>query len=303
MKNVLILGGSGLLGTNLACYLRVHNNIILGMHKRVVDLPGCQSLVIQNIKSDLLHIIVKKNIQVVINTIGLTSVEKCEENPQLSYEINVEAVKMITEVCEIASINLIQISTDHLYSSEKKLLHNENSEVSPINTYGKHKLEGEKPVLMFEKGCVLRTNFFGIGSTYRKSFSDFILDKLKNEENISLFKDVFYTPVSTRTISNVIIQIINNDLVGLFNISCNELITKLEFGVLLAKKFKLNDSLIDSISITSKKNLVLRPHQMGLDNSKLRKVLPNIDLSLDTIIEEFYKDYSALEFNFIKNLI
>lgn len=303
MKNILILGGSGLLGTNLACYLRKDNNIILGLHKKAIKLPGVQILYIEDLEANFSETLKKNAIHIVINTVGLTSVENCQTDPEKSYNTNVKFVETLTEKCSNLGVDLIHISTDHLFNSNKKTLHQEESETNPVNIYGRHKLQSESPVLSYDNGCVLRTNFFGIGSTYRKSFSDYILENLNGNKRIFLFEDVYYTPVSIRTISSVVVKIISENIRGLINVSCNELITKVEFGTMLAEKFNLDTSLITSVKISSKKHLVERPTQMGLDNYKLRELFPSQDFSICKILDEYYTDYNSREFNDIKNLI
>ena len=53
---------------------------------------------------------------------------------------------------------------------------------------------------------IVRSNFFGWGTSLKESFSDFIINNIKNKKEITLFTDVYYSPVSI----GVLIDIIKN---------------------------------------------------------------------------------------------
>ena len=60
----------------------------------------------------------------------------------------------------------------------------------------KQNMKGKLQVLEINPDAlIIRTNFYGWGPTYKKSFSDFIIDNSKLEKNIFLlFSDVYYIP-------------------------------------------------------------------------------------------------------------
>ena len=70
----------------------------------------------------------------------------------------------------------------------EKKFYNENDFTNPLNYYAKTKVEAEKKLLKYNPSClIIRTNFFGFGPNYRKSFSDWIIDSLKNKSRNSRF--------------------------------------------------------------------------------------------------------------------
>ena len=60
---------------------------------------------------------------------------------------------------------------------------------------------------------------------------------------------------------------------GIFNISSNEKITKYNFGLKVCDIFRLDKKLIKVSYLKNRKDLVKRPFNMALDNSKLKKKL------------------------------
>ena len=80
--------------------------------------------------------------------------------------------KKLAQISLETGSKLIHISTDHLYDGTKDI-YTEDDLVSPLNVYGKTKAQAENEVLSINpKALIVRTNFYGWGLSYRKSFSD-----------------------------------------------------------------------------------------------------------------------------------
>ena len=138
-------------------------------------------------------------IGIVVHAAGMTSVEECEAKPDLARHINVDLAGNVAKACAKLGLPLIHISTDHLFSGEMPFLA-ETSPVTPVNVYGRTKAEAELQVLEAHPlALVIRTNFYGWGTSYRRSFSDVIIETLRSGRELNLFKDVFYTPILVET--------------------------------------------------------------------------------------------------------
>ena len=178
-KSILIIGGSGLLALNWALAVRDKYKVTLLLHRRKISLHGVNTdtLALDSL-DDCLFVLDKHKPDIVINTAGLTSVEKCEYNSNLAKEINADLAENVSTACSNRSTKLIHISTDHFFSGNQALT-SEEGVPEPINNYAKSKLQGEQKV---QENCkdalIIRTNFFGWGLKYRQSLSDFIINKL-----------------------------------------------------------------------------------------------------------------------------
>ena len=179
-QKVLITGGSGLLATNWALSIRDKCAVTLALHQRKISLQGVNAkVIVLSSLEECLSVLDEYQPDIVIHTAGLTNIEQCEENLSLAQNINVDLAKNIATACNNHNIKLIHVSTDHLFTGEQKLS-TEESEPSPINNYAKTKLNGEQQVQKYcPDALIVRTNFFGWGTTYRQSFSDFILNDLR----------------------------------------------------------------------------------------------------------------------------
>ena len=281
-KKVLITGGSGLLAINWALSIRDKYEVTLLLHHRKISLQGVNTDIASlNSVDECLSILKKHQPNIVIHTAALTNVEKCESDLALAQEVNVDLAGNIAIACDRQKIKLVHISTDHLFSGEQKFL-TERASPTPINNYAKTKLEGERQVKKHcKKALVIRTNFFGWGMEYHKSFSDFIVNKLRNNEAVDLFTDVFFTPILAEELSKKVHQLIDNNCNGIFSVVGSERLSKYEFGIKLANCFELNSGLINKSSINDKIKLVDRPKDMSLSNKKICKVLECEFLSID----------------------
>ena len=196
-------------------------------------------------------------------------------------------------------IRFVFISTDQLFDGQKPI-YSELDEVSPINVYARTKAKAEKEVLSVnENTLVIRTNFFGWGTSYRSSFSDLIISSLRNNKPVFLFNDVFYTPILVQTLVECIEKLININQKGLFNIVGDEKLSKYDFGMEVAEFFELNHKLIHSVSIMERRDLVVRPHNMSLSNHKVTSMT---DISIGGIKSQLILMKKQLEFKIYKEI-
>ena len=273
-STVLITGGSGLLALNWALTIRDRYSVTLGLHKRDVSLAGVQTGQIDLESVDQLVSALKAvQPQMIIHTAGFTSVEGCEAKPDLAQHINVELAVNVARACSKLGLQLVHISTDHLFSGESSFV-DETHPVEPRNVYGRTKAEAEFRVLeVHPQALVIRTNFYGWGPSYRRSFSDVVIEALRSGKELPLFKDVFYTPILIETATQAVHDLINLKASGLFHVVGDERISKYEFGLKIAEEFSLDPSLINPGFLTDQVSLVQRPRDMSLSNKKTCNLL------------------------------
>ena len=284
-KKVLITGGSGLLAVNWTLSLLNKYSITLILHNRKISILGVNTETAPlNSTKECLSILGKYRPDIVIHTVGLTDVEECEKKPDLATEVNAVLAGNIATACNELNIKLVYISTDHLFSGHDQKS-TEEATVNPINVYAETKYLGE---LKVQENCkdalIIRTNFFGWGAKHHKSFGNFIINNLRQNNSVSLFDDVFFTPILINDLVKKVHKLIDLSAIGVFNVVGNERLSKYEFGVKLANCFNLDIDLINAISINDKENLVKRPKDMSLSNAKLCQAL---DCKVANLDEQF----------------
>ena len=270
MKTIVFTGGSSLLAQSWIRAEQPEYNFILGIHKRVPNQNNGRYVALayedpkklakqfQQLKSDI-----------VVNCIGLTNVEACEEDEKLAAYTNVEIARNIAQASMYSKVKMVHISTDHLFDG-KQAYTGEEEKNDPVNAYGRTKSQAEDVVMDTNPDAlVIRTNFFGWGPSYKPSFSDKILKSLRSNIPIKLFNDVYFTPISVVSLRECILALLGKNAVGIYNVASSERITKHEFGCRLADVFGFSKALIEPVNIESISGLTNRPKDMSLSNHKL----------------------------------
>jgi len=286
------------LALNWAVAIRGRYSVTLGLHQRIISLPGIETSTVHleslnSLTSELDAI----EPQLVIHSAGLASVETCEANPDLAQHINVDLATNVARACARIDLPLVHVSTDHLFSGDDPLV-DEGHPTAPVNVYGRTKAEAEVRVLDAHSAVlVARTNFFGWGPRYRSSFSDVIVRSLSAGQEIPLFRDVYYTPILIETLAMRVDELVGMGASGIFHVAGDNRISKYEFGLEVAKQFELDSSLIKSTTLTDRSGLVRRPHDMSLSNQKasalLGKTLGSVEQDLATLCQQQQRDVTG----------
>lgn len=273
-RRVLITGGSGLLALNWACAMRGSWNVILGTHQRQVKLAGAVTLPLDlDVPERLALQIDKIAPDMIVHTAGLTSVDQCERNPVSARRANAELARNVAEAAARKGIRLVHISTDHLFAGTRSG-YIENDIPEPLNEYARSKLLAEEWVRKAHpQALILRTNFFGWGHAQRQSFSDWIIYSLRAGESMTLFDDVYFTPILADSLAEAAHRLVAKSAFGVFNVVGDERVSKYQFAVRLAHVFGLPGELIQYGKISHSSLLAKRPPDMSLSNAKARGVL------------------------------
>lgn len=299
MNSFLITGSSGLFGINFYHNFNFKNTFFL-VHKKNIKIKNKVNLNLFN-KKEIEIFLKKKKIKYVIHAAGLTNIDFIEKFKKKSYKNNYLVTKNISEACSKIKTKLIFISTDQLFSDNKKK-YSEKSKIKPMNYYGYLKGISEKKILETSKNnLIIRTNFFGIGPNYRKSFSDFIVDNLKEKKKINLVSDVKFSPVYVITLIKFILKLIKSNETGIFNISSDNSISKYKFGLKICKIFNLDKKYIIETKLKNLK-LTKRPLKMQLSNLKIKKKFKYKKINLDDEIIKLKNDYKKIQFKKIIKL-
>jgi dTDP-4-dehydrorhamnose reductase len=300
--NILLVGCNGFLGTNILLYKKKKIKFICLYNKKKTKYLNKFPLFKYN-KKNLVHISKKFKINVIINSAGITNVDLCENKKELVKNTHSKLIKELASVFKKDNPIFVHISTDHLFDGKKKY-YSERSKTNPINFYGKSKLESEKIVYKnFKRKIIIRGNFFGWGTKYKKSFSDWIIENLYKNKILSLFEDIYFTPLNIERFIEIIFKLIKNKSEGIYNLSSNTRISKYEFGIKIAKRFGLKVDQINKAFIKNSK-LTQRPKNMSLNNKKIIRKLKLNKNKLDNNdqIDLLFNQKSLNNYKILKSL-
>ena len=273
MKKILIIGGSGFVGSNLIQY--IPNDWEIFCTYNTTPITNSQ---IKSYKIDLLDnpneiINLIKNVQphYIVDTVAFPSVDFCEEQPSIANKLHVDTTKIISTTSSKFNSKLLFLSTDAVFQGELNKKYLETDYPNPINHYGLTKLNAEKSILTSSKrNIVLRTAVI-YGANEKSRFTNWILSYLQEKKQVDPFIDQFNTPTLVDDLSLAIVKALNSEIGGLFHACGPTCINRFEFARLLANEFQLDLSLIKPVTSNEKKQLAPRPISTCLDSSKFEK--------------------------------
>ena len=284
MRRILVLGGAGFLGSNLINFLREGYDIqgtFFSSKNHNVDLLKVDVTDLSNLKAAITSI----NPDIVINCVGLANVDECEKRPETSILLNAIYPSSLARLTSLLRIKLVHISTDHFESDplDKRI---ETDFYWPLNQYGFSKLLAEQYVMMSDTNAiVIRTNFFA-SARNSNNLLGWMVSNFEKEIVINGFKDVFFSPVSTKVLADCIDKLLKVDFSGIVNISSPEKITKFDFARLVNLRVNKLKDLVIPAEINDSRLLAKRPKNLSLSNVKFEEVTSYKIPSIKDMINE-----------------
>jgi len=215
-KRVAILGGKGMLGTDLAQGCRDE-----GLSVEVFDLPDFDITDREQLEG------VISRAESIINCAAYTNVAGAESDSELAYKVNAEAVERLGALAKEANRWVLHISTDFVFDGKSDSPYVESDLANPVNAYGRTKLAGEQ--LLAESGCshcIIRLQW-----TYGRAGSNFVtklISQSKQEKTIKVVDDQIGSPTATREVAKAICQLLPRRPEGLFHFAASGYVSRFE---------------------------------------------------------------------------
>ena len=274
-QKILIIGGTGLVGSAFLDYAPKNSEIFVTEHDVSFTQPNITSAKIDLLKdkNKISEYIRKIKPVAVIHTVAFSSVDFCETHNELANSLHVEITKDITKICNETNSKLVYFSTDAVFDGKKSQKYSESEVPNPLSFYGKTKLDAEKIILAEnDRNVVLRTTVI-YGRQKRSRFTQWVLENLKNSHTVTAFTDQYNTPTLVDDLSKAIVKILELDLSGLFHASGKTCLNRYEFALKLAEKFQLDKKLVLPILASEKNQTAPRPKNGCLDATKLENLI------------------------------
>jgi len=273
MNKIIITGGSGLLGSNIAKFAASEFEVYATYNKNEVSMKDVHFFQADLTKKEELVKIEHINPDFIIHCAALTNVDYCEDHPDEAYTQNVLTSVNIAEISRKIDAYLIYISTDSVFDGEKGD-YKEDDTPNPINVYGKTKLKAEQTIpSVHTHSCVVRTNIYGWNKRDKFSLTEWMLNKLINNEKLPALKDIYFTPILVNDLTEVLFKLREQEYEGIIHIAGCESCSKLYFAYMIAEVFGLDKGLIKPISIHKLGLKAPRGENTSLNVSKAEKIL------------------------------
>lgn len=272
---LLVIGGSGLLGSTLINYAFSNYQIHATYNKNKISIDGISSTQIELLedRAKITHLIDSSNSDVTIHTAAHPSVDVCEKNPEIADRLHVDITRDIAVSCKKNNSKLIYISTDAVFEGQLNKKYVETDEPNPVNYYGKTKLEAERVVLGTHTDNVILRTAVMYGWHEKSRFTNWILGYLKEGKTVDPFVDQYNTPTLVDDLAKAILRIIDLKISGLYHAAGKTCVNRYEFALALADSFGYDKNLIKPVTSLDKKQDAPRPISTCLDSNKLESAI------------------------------
>jgi dTDP-4-dehydrorhamnose reductase len=288
MKNILVTGGNGQLGSHLRSISR--------------SLPGFNITFIDYEDRDLtdkasVHEFFQgRHFDYIINCAAYTAVDLAETQAEAAYKVNAGIPRLLGEMAGLYKIRLIHISTDYVYDGALSLPHTENETPAPLSVYGRTKLEGEQSLLNHPSAIIIRTSW--LYGEFGKNFLKTMLHLGKEREELGIVFDQTGTPTYSGDLANLLLEIIifsekNGFKQGIYNYSNEGVCSWYDFAreiMILGER----NCYVRPIRTSEYPLPAKRPEYSVLDKSKIKRtfgiVIPYWKDSLLTALENLKKN-------------
>lgn len=215
-KEVLVIGGNGLLGT---AFRKVVGEKYTYSVRRFGDAKFSSDIVIEDTSKLTFDMDgeILGSFDVIVNCAAMTDVNSIENNYDIAesaWAANVTGVKKLSEICKKNGTTLIHISSDYVFDGTIGREYFPTDSVNPINKYGQQKAAAEH--IIMNSGCkyiIIRTSW--IYSPYTPNFITNMLDKaLDGEITMGVTNNIISSPTSAVELAKAIQSIIDRDLLN-----------------------------------------------------------------------------------------
>jgi dTDP-4-dehydrorhamnose reductase len=259
-ETIGILGGRGMLGTELADFCRQW-----GFDVNIFDLPDFDITNSQQLKQAV------STADAILNCAAYTNVDGAESEAELAHQVNAEAVGRLGVIAKDADKWLLHISTDFVFDGLLNRPYVETDPPNPVNKYGKTKLAGEH--LLGESGCrhcILRVEWtYGL---HGNNFVTKMIQRAKTDKTVKVVDDQIGSPTATTEVAEVICELLPKKPEGIFHFASAGYVSRYEMAKFIFDKLSMDVNLLpcktgDFVSAAE------RPLNSRFDCSKIKNLL------------------------------
>ncbi len=265
--HILVVGGSGMLGSDLRVELELRGHEVVAPSHADFDLTD-------PVSSGRVLAEEFGNFELCINCAAYTAVDKAEQDIRATTELNAIAPGYLAHACNAAKMRLIHLSTDFVFDGTASTPYTEESRVHPLGAYGRSKEAGEREVLQSHfNAIVVRTAW--LYGPHGHSFPRSIIKAWKAGKSLRVVNDQIGCPTHTVELARVLTDIAEQNLFpGVYHAVGPEAMTWFDFAKRAVRTYadfhKIDSPIeIEPISTSDWITPAKRPAYSVLSTSKL----------------------------------
>src|SRR3990170_5671104 len=203
---VLVLGARGVLGQELV--KAFSSNEVVAWDREDLDITD---------KTQVFQKIAELRPDIILNSAAYNAVDLAEENKDLAFAVNAEAVKHLALVSKEIGATFVHFSTDYVFEGIEKNGYKEGDAINPQSVYAMSKAKGEE--YLRETGrkyyLIRLSRLFGksgIGDGSKKSFVDMIMNLAKEKEALEIIDEELSSPTYAPDLAKLTKEIVANKM-------------------------------------------------------------------------------------------
>ena len=170
--------------------------------------------------------------------------------------------------------------------------YSETDTPAPLNVYATTKLQGEREVLarLNSEAIIARVSLYGWNAQNKDSLAEWVLKRLTLGKVVPGFSDVFFCPALANDVAEVLLELVDQNLSGIYHVVGSECISKYEFARRVAAKFAFDPEQVFATRMADAKLKALRPRDTSLNTrpksrAALGRSMPDVDAGLRRFVE------------------
>lgn len=211
---------------------------------------------------------------VIIHTAAQSRFHACQNDPDLTHEMNVVVSRKIAGFAAENGSHLIFTSTDQVYSGQQALSP-ETGLTAPKNVYASSKLAAEEGITeILPSATILRCALmYGTSLNDQPVFTDLMALKLKAGESLDLFIDEWRSPLWVADMAGFLWQIVERRPRGIYNTGGPQRLSRYQMGTVMCEVLDIPLRQIRQGKLSQHQLASLRPADCSMDSSKLMLLL------------------------------
>ena len=292
MMKYLVSGASGLLGLNFGLQMHGRHDVVGVVNQHgLVNAPFAIETADLADAGEGTRLLEKTRPDVLLHCAALANIDACEAQPELAERVNAKVPGELAAACRRMGIKMVHISTDAVFDGQRGG-YREEDETNPINVYARTKLAGEQQVAENNPDAIIaRVNFYGWSLRGKRSLAEFFYYSLSAGKPMMGFTDVLFCPLQVNDLADVLTAMVERGLSGLYHVISPESTSKYEFGCRIARRFGLDESLIEPTSWEKAGLKANRSPSLTLSVEKLACDLGNALPGQQQGIDRFYETF------------
>ena len=286
---ILVTGASGLLGASLVSLAQARGREVVGLyHRHPIYMEGVEMRAVDLAdQTETQRIFHELRPAAVVHCAAATDVDWCEEHPDEAYRVNVMIPAMIAGIAARRNARMLFISTDSVFDGARGN-YAETDVPSPLNVYASTKLQGEREVLRrCPEATVARVNLYGWNAQNKESLAEWILAQLILGHIVPAFSDVVFCPVLANDLAELILDLLDRNVPGLYHVAGSEPISKFEFARRVASTFGFDPDQVVPTRVSDAKLKAQRPRNTSLNTEKVSAALGRATPDVETGLRRF----------------